>query len=523
MGSSGSKNKQKKESNKNEEEKGKDVETTSEEKKQQNSDEDKEKNKQERIKEEERKKEELKQSILRKIKREEIINKIKFSDEEFTNYIIKFFEEFIQLFYSLPKKNAFISLTCEFNKKYVYTFFLKEYPDNPLRDNFFEVFKYSTIIVVCLVFLSKDLDLYKKYVSKIKEPIEKFIYAIINIVGRNYLKSRMINTFMKNFKKVKRGPIFCMNDVIKILFTTGKSSAAYKNLKNALNQIINNITVEPIEKVVTKINESVLFFYNASSYQSQQRSSIATQTKEFKETNTLKKMRTNRTDTRKITKKEEIPNKTPINNIIEKKDEQNINNNLNDNKNNNIQIRPQSAVLINNNRNMNDININNIVNNNNFCIENNNISNINEMNNLTEKMRKLKMKEQDEWAIKAKLDHDNYIKEQNEMKKTLYEKQMKQRELLENQIKEKKEREEKLYNDKRIKLNKQFQNYRRNIGENELNNNLNYIDKNNNNSKNNDMNMNNYMENNNNLVQNQNKNIIQMEKVLLRMKLALKI
>ena len=305
MGSSGSKNNQKKESNKNEEEKGKDVETTSEEKKQQNSDEDKEKIEQERIKEEERKKEELKQSILRKIKREEIINKIKFSDEEFTNYIIKFFEEFIQLFYSLPKKNAFISLTCEFNKKYVYTFFLKEYPDNPLRDNFFEVFKYSTIIVVCLAFLSKDLDLYKKYASKIKEPIEKFIYSIINLVGRNSLKTRMINTFMKNFKKVKRGPIFCMNDVIKILFTTGKSSAAYKNLKNALNQIINNITVEPIEKVVTKINESVLFFYNASSYQNQNRSSIATQTKEFKETNTIKKMRTNRTDTRKISKKEE--------------------------------------------------------------------------------------------------------------------------------------------------------------------------------------------------------------------------
>ena len=305
MGSSGSKNKQKKESNKNEEEKGKDVETTSEEKKQQNSDEDKEKNKQERIKEEERKKEELKQSILRKIKREEIINKIKFSDEEFTNYIIKFFEEFIQLFYSLPKKNAFISLTCEFNKKYVYTFFSKEYPDNPLKNNFFEVFKYSTIIVVCLAFMSKDLDLYKKYVSKIKEPIEKFIYSIINIVGRNSLKTRVINVFIKNFKKVKRGPIFCMNDVIKILFTTGKSSAAYKNLKNALNQIINNITAEPIEKVVTKINESVLFFYNASCYQNQQRSSITTQSKETKETNTLKKSRTNRTDNRKIAKKEE--------------------------------------------------------------------------------------------------------------------------------------------------------------------------------------------------------------------------
>jgi TFIIF-interacting CTD phosphatase-like protein len=153
--------------------------------------------------------------------------------------------------------------------------------------------------------MSKDLDLYKKYVSKIKEPIEKFIYSIINIVGRNSLKTKVINVFIKNFKKVKRGPIFCMNDVIKILFTTGKSSAAYKNLKNALNQIINNITTEPIEKVVTKINESVLFFYNASCYQNQQRSSIVTQSKETKETNSIKKVRTNRTDTRKISKKEE--------------------------------------------------------------------------------------------------------------------------------------------------------------------------------------------------------------------------
>ena len=305
MGSSGSKIKQKEESNKNEEEKGKEEEATLEEKKQKNSGEDEKKIEQEIIKEEERKKEERKQSILRKIKREEIIAKIKFTNEEFTNFIIKFFEEFIQVFYSLPKKNAFISLTYEFNKKYVYNFFLREYPDNPLKNNFFEVFKYSTIIVVCLVFMSKDLDLHKKYVSKIKEPIEKFIYSIINIVGRNFLKTKVINTFTKNFKKVKRGPIFCINDVIKILFTTGKNAAAYKNLKNALNQIINNITTEPIEKVVTKINESVLFFYNASSYQSQQRSSIATQPKEIKETNTIKKMRTNRTDNRKIIKKEE--------------------------------------------------------------------------------------------------------------------------------------------------------------------------------------------------------------------------
>ena len=321
------------------------------------------------------------------------------------------------------------------------------------------------------------------------------------------------NKYSRIFKDKKLTNEKLRKEVDKLLGNQNFKTFDYQsNLKKVEKSILSKVSkigqikYEPVQ--MSKIND--LLNFDKDKYISEEvEKNNDNINKSQKANNNLNKKNSQE---KKITKKEEIPNKTPINNIIEKKDEQNINNNLNDNKNNNIQIRPQSAVLINNNRNMNDFSINNIVNNNNFCIENNNINNINEMNNLTEKMRKLKMKEQDEWAIKAKLDHDNYIKEQNEMKKTLYEKQMKQRELLENQIKEKKEREEKLYNDKRIKLNKQFQNYRKNIGENELNNNLNYIDKNNNNSKNNDMNMNNYMENNNNLVQNQNNNIIQMEK-----------
>jgi len=83
--------------------------------------------KEEEEQEEERKKEEIKQNVLRIIKKEEEIEKINFSNEEFTNYIIRFFEEFIQIFYSLPKKNVFISLVFEFNKKYVYSFFKKEF------------------------------------------------------------------------------------------------------------------------------------------------------------------------------------------------------------------------------------------------------------------------------------------------------------------------------------------------------------------------------------------------------------
>ena len=173
-------------------------------------------------KEEERKKEELKQEILRQMMEEETIIKIKFTNEEFINYIIQFFEEFIQIFYSLPKKGLYISLIFEFNKTYIYSFDKKEYPDIPQRENFFEILKYTSVIVVCLIFMSKDLDLYKKFNSKIKEPIEKFLFSIINIVGRNILKGKTITGFIKNFKKAKKDPILCINDIIKILFVNGK-------------------------------------------------------------------------------------------------------------------------------------------------------------------------------------------------------------------------------------------------------------------------------------------------------------
>ena len=216
--------------------------------------------------EDKKRKEQIKQSILRKIMEEDIVMKIKLSNEEFINYIIKFFDDLIQIFYSIPKKNLYISLVFDFNKIYFYSFNSKEYPDIPQRPLFFEVLKYTSIMVVCLVFMSKDLDLYKKFSSKIKEPVEKFIFALINIVGKNLLKSRTIIGYIKNFKKAKKEPILCINDVIKILFVQGKNAPLYKNLKNALSQVLANITTEPVEELMTRINESILFFYNADSY-----------------------------------------------------------------------------------------------------------------------------------------------------------------------------------------------------------------------------------------------------------------
>ena len=244
--------------------------------------------------EEENKREELKQSILRKIMEEENIIKIKFTNEEFINYIIKFFDEFIQIFYCIPKKSSYISLIFEFNKIYIYSFNTKEYPDIPQRPLFFEVLKYTSIIVVCLVFMSKDLELYKKFSSKIREPIEKFIFSMINIMGRNILKSKTITGYIKSFKKAKKDPILCINDIIKILFVNGKNAPLYKNLKNALSQILTNIMTEPIEDLITRINESILFFYNADSYLVIKRN--LTQSTEVSTAKSIKSKNTNNTN-----------------------------------------------------------------------------------------------------------------------------------------------------------------------------------------------------------------------------------
>ena len=314
------------------------------------------------------------------------------------------------------------------------------------------------------------------------------------------------NKYSRIFKDKKLTNEKLRKEVEKLLGNQNYKTFDYQsNLKKVEKSILSKVSkigkikYEPVQ--MSKIND--LLNFDKDKYISEE--AEKTNDNNSKSQNTNNNLnKTNKSKEKKTIKKEEAIKSPPtVNEKIESKNEIQENNNITDNNNINSQIRPQSAVLMNN-KGINDFRINNnIISNNNFCIYN---QNINEMNNLSEKMRKLKLKEQDEWAIKAKLDHDNYIKEQNEMKRAQYEKQMKQRELLENQIKEKKEREEKLYNDKRIRLNQQYNNYRKNIGENELNSNLNNVNKNFNSNKNN------YMDNDNNLVQVQNQNIIQGEK-----------
>ena len=75
---------------------------------------------------------------------------------------------------------------------------------------------------------------------------------------------------------------------------------------------------------------------------------------------------------------------------------------------------------------------------------NNNKKNANEIPYPTEKMEKLREREKNKWAIQANKEYEEYLKEQDKIKRDNYEKKMKQRKILEEQIKEKKEYEQKI-------------------------------------------------------------------------------
>ncbi len=307
-----------------------------------------------------------------------------------------------------------------------------------------------------------------------KQYVDKMLLFLNNKYSRMFKDKKITNEKLrKDIEKMLGNQNFKNFDYQSNLKTVEKSILAKASK-------IGQIKYQPVQ--MSKIND--LLNFDKDKYLTDEPEKQKENIQKVNNTNDNTKKTVKNKSKEKIIKtnldKDKIKNKEKEINQEQKK----IENNPEEKKNS--QIRPQSAVV--NYQKVNEFNLNNnIVSNNNFSIYNEN-NNMNAMSNLSEKMRKLKLKEQDEWAIKAKLDHDNYIKEQNDKKKELYEKQMKQRELLENQIKEKKEREEKLYNDN---FKNKYKYFKRDVGENELNNNLNNDYKKNNN-------INNNIDNNNN-------------------------
>ena len=121
---------------------------------------------------------------------------------------------------------------------------------------------------------------------------------------------------------------------------------------------------------------------------------------------------------------EKIPSKNKLNKFAPKIEEERKNQDYSN------QPRIQSAIP-----KVNRLSLNN---------KNNIKKNSNEIPYPTEKMEKLKEREKNKWAIQANKEYEEYLKEQDKLKKDNYEKKLQQRKFLEEQIKQKKEYQNKM-------------------------------------------------------------------------------
>ena len=184
-----------------------------------------------------------------------------YTKKESQKIIPNFYDDFIEILYCYNSRKMFVALVKSFNEKYLYNFNCQKFPDTKESKAFLESFKYSSIIVVCFIFMVKDSKLYESSIKKTKENFEQFIFTCLDSMDKTVIFSLKIIAFIQKYKKIKKSLFGCTSGIIKTLF---KNKSPYKSILNCLEQILNKINDESIHDIITKINESILFCYNSS-------------------------------------------------------------------------------------------------------------------------------------------------------------------------------------------------------------------------------------------------------------------
>ena len=192
-------------------------------------------------------------NVIVRITREEKKSKI---------FIKSFNENIIDINISYELYNKYISLVNKFNETYYFLFDIESFPITPLNILFLDTYKISCILIVSLIFLGKDKDLYMENIQKMKELLQQYIYTSIKSIDYKSLESIKINDFMSKMKSYKEDAtlIDILNEIINILFKEKKNE--YKKLRKSLKQLINNIGNLTPNQVLSIVNDSILFCNN---------------------------------------------------------------------------------------------------------------------------------------------------------------------------------------------------------------------------------------------------------------------
>ena len=213
-----------------------------------------------------------------------------YTEKESQKIIVSFYDDFIEILYCYNSRKTFITLAKSLNDKYLYNFNAKKFPNTKECKAFLESFKYASIIIVCFIFLVKDYNLYENSAKKIRDNLEQFVFTCLDNIDRTVIFSLKIINFVQRYRKIKKSFFGCTSGIIRTLF---KNKTSYKHILNCLEQILSNICTDSTKDITTKINESILFCYNASNIMSAN-SSKANKDNNEKNTNT------NRTSKKKI-------------------------------------------------------------------------------------------------------------------------------------------------------------------------------------------------------------------------------
>ena len=185
------------------------------------------------------------------------------------NLIKSFFEDFIEISHIYDSFEKFKFYIDKFNEEYFLLFEIDSLPlDKNENSKFLNIYKYASILIICLIFLSKDENLYKENTLKMKELLEQYIYITIYSLDYKKLDSSKINFFIDKFeskeKLKEKNIIDKLNEIINLLFL--KKLNEYKKIRKCLKQLANNIDLLNPQQILKLVNKSILYCHN-SKYQ----------------------------------------------------------------------------------------------------------------------------------------------------------------------------------------------------------------------------------------------------------------
>ena len=197
-------------------------------------------------------------------------NKSILKDEKKSKIFMKYFcEDFIEIINIYDSFKDYKSLINIFNETYFCLFEIDSFPEkNNINYKFLDKYKYSCILIICLIFLSKDENLYKENVLKMKELLQQYIYISIFSLDYKLLNSTKINCFIDKNKlteKCKEQTLLDkLNEIINLLFSEKMNE--YKKIRKCLKQLANNIDALNPKQILTLVNKSILFCHNCKYY-----------------------------------------------------------------------------------------------------------------------------------------------------------------------------------------------------------------------------------------------------------------